>query len=110
MYRGLLIALVFSISNAYAGDVYESYTSLLGFKLEKTNLHKIINKLGHTTIRHTGDAANSYYGICYVSKENNISVYFESGEMGGNEHTLLSFRVKNKVEKAHECGILKVNS
>jgi len=87
----------------------DEYLTLLGFELEKTNLFEIQKKLGEVPIKQTGDAGDSYYGICYLSKENNAIVYFESGEMGGSDHTLLSFVVKNTLEKSQQCGELKNN-
>ncbi len=98
------ILLVLSISAV--AHATEEYLTLLGFELEKTDLFKIQNRLGKTPIKHTGDAAESYDGICYTSGENNATVYFESGEMGGPEHTLLGFTVKRTGETSQVCGDL----
>ena len=100
----IMILLLLSISiTTYAND---KYYSLLGFELEKTNLFEIQKKLGNVPMKHTGDAGGSYYSICYVSKKANVTVYFESGEMGGDEHTLLGFTVKNSLENHQICGNL----
>ena len=87
----------------------DEYLTLLGFELEKTTLSEIQSRLGTAPIKHTGDAAEAYYGICYLSREHNATVYFESGEMGGPEHTLLGFAVRNTMEKSQICGDLKTD-
>lgn len=89
-----------------ASDKYDQYLTLLGFKLEKANLLNIREKLGEAPINHSGDAGGSYYGLCYVLPKDNVTVYFESGEMGGKSHDLSSFVVRNSIEKKLKCGVL----
>lgn len=104
-----LVSLLFAylISGAaVASDEYGEYLTLLGFKLEESNLIDIRNELGNTAIQHSGDAGDAYYGLCYVLPKDNITIIFESGEMGGKNHSLLSFVVKNATEKSKKCGIL----
>jgi hypothetical protein len=98
---GLLIA-----NPVAAYDGYEKYLSLLGFKLEETNLNEIRKELGASNIIHTGDAAASYYALCYVSPDEKKMIIFESGEMGGGDHTLLSFIVKKANQDAKNCSKL----
>ena len=105
----LAIKILLILSMSTAVQATDEYLTLLGFKLEKTNLFEIQKRLGNVPIKHAGDAGDSYYGICYLSRENNATVYFESGEMGGHEHTLLNFVVKNALEKSQKCGELKNN-
>jgi len=93
-----------------ASDRYEQYLALLGFELEKSNLIEIQEMLGQAPINHSGDAGGSYYGLCYVLPKQEITVYFESGEMGGNKHDLLSFAVKSSVENKLKCGELSNTS
>ena len=90
-----LILLYLISSASFASDNHEQYLTLLGFKLESANLLKIRDKLGNAPIHHSGDAGNSYYGLCYLLPKDNVTVIFESGEMGGKNHDLLSFVVKN---------------
>ena len=106
--RVVFVLALFATTATYADSVYDKHISLMGFKLEETNLYKIREVLGSVPIIHTGDAADSYYGICYTSKPYNITVHFESGEMGGNQHTLLSFVVTNSVDQSNNCGDLTV--
>ena len=110
--RNIITAILtlFYVASVYASDVYDQYLSLLGFKLEETDLVKIRKKLGNAPIKHTGDAGGSYSGLCYVSPKDNVTVYFESGEMGGGNHTLLSFVVKNSLEKLQKCGNLAIHN
>ena len=86
----------------------DEYTTLLGFQLEKNNLHQIQEKLGYTPIRLTGDAGGTIYKLCYISKKNNITINFESGELGGKNHELLGFSVMNSIENSQECREIKL--
>lgn len=101
-----VILFLLAPSVLFASDKYEQYLSLLGFRLENANLINIREKLGEAPINHSGDAGGSYYGLCYVLPKHNITIYFESGEMGGKSHDLSSFVVRNAVEKKLKCGVL----
>ena len=105
----LKISIIFFLlipSVIFASEKYEPYITFLGFKLEKDNLTNIKEKLGEAPINHSGDAGDSYYALCYVLPKHNITIYFESGEMGGHNHDLLSFMVKKSKEDKLQCGAL----
>ena len=106
--KRIINIIIFSILPAVviAADKYDPYISLLGYKLEKSNLIEIKKALGEAPINRSGDAGGSYYGVCYLLPRHNITVYFESGEMGGNDHDLLSFVVKETKEEKLKCGVL----
>lgn len=67
----------------------------LTVELERTTLSDIQKYIGVGTIRHIGDAAGSTYWLCYAASFNGHPerIWFSSGEMGGNEHSLLSVDV-----------------
>jgi len=102
----IILSLYFTY-NSHATDVYAPYLSLLGFKLEESTLYEIKEELGDATIIQSGNVTKSDFSICYTSGKNTI--YFNSNEMGGNRHRLLSFSVKNYIHKQEQCGHLTVH-
>ena len=101
----LILIFIFYASSIYANEAHEQYLSLMGFTVEESSLLNIRKKLGKAEIVRTGDAADSLSVLCYVSSENNTTVTFESGEMGGSD-LLLSFSVKSNMDDAPTCGVL----
>lgn len=79
------------------------YFKFMGFELEETELATITNILGSAQINQSGDGADSYAAVCYRVPGKNITIYFESGEMGGGT-TLLSYRVKTEATSEFPCG------
>lgn len=103
-----LFALLF-ISQANASDNYEQYLSLLGFKLEETDLFKVKEKLGDSEIKQSMDVTGPKYSICYFINKDKTTVHFESGLMGGKQHQLLAFSVKYGTNKSEGCSALAVS-
>jgi hypothetical protein len=103
--RSFLLGIVVVIlaAPALAADDLEHYFRFMGFQLEKTELSEIRKELGDAPIHQEGDAANSYTAICYRIPQKNITVYFESGEMGGSR-TLLGYRVVKEAKPDFPCG------
>lgn len=96
-----IVALVFSI-NLQANETLEQYFLFNGYNLEETELSSIIKQLGDAPIHKEGDAHDSYTGICYQDPNANVTVYFESGEMGGGK-TLLSYKVTQGMNSDFPC-------
>lgn len=90
-------------AQAIASDTYDPYLSLMDFKLEETNLYKIQEKLGNSSIQQSMAMNGPRYTICYFLNKNNATIFFESGVMGGKQHQLLAYTVKTGIEKADEC-------
>lgn len=91
------------VSQAIASDSHNQYLSLMGFKLEETNLYKIQEKLGDTPIQQSMTIYGPHYSICYFVNKNNATVFFESGTMGGKQHQLLAYAVKTGADKNDGC-------
>ncbi len=88
---------------ACAANNLSSYFTFMGFTLESTELSEIQEAMGVAPIYQRGDAAESYSVICYRLPKDNITVYFESGEMGGGT-ILLSYRVANESSPDFTCA------
>lgn len=100
-----LLGLLFGVQ-AVASDTYDPYLSLMGFKLEETDLYKIQEKLGNSSIQQSMAMNGPHYAICYFLNKNNATIFFESGVMGGKQHQLLAYTVKSGIEKADGCTSL----
>lgn len=74
----------------------------MGFKLGESKISDVLEKLGDTVIHKEGDASTSYTGVCYFYPVKNVTVYFESGEMGGGE-TLLCYKVMQDFDSKYPC-------
>jgi hypothetical protein len=72
----------------------ESFTRPLGFQLGSMNLAAVRQRLGPATMRHTGDAGESEYSVCYEAPRSGVHIVFMSGELGGSDHELLGFNMK----------------
>ncbi|MFT3929243.1 MAG: hypothetical protein QM709_02995 [Spongiibacteraceae bacterium] len=96
------LILIFSISS-FAEEDINSYLTFNGFQLEKTTIQDVLKSYGVTEIHQEGDAGDSYTAICYHYPKQNVTVYFESGEMGGGE-TLLSYKFTAGLEHKFPCG------
>jgi hypothetical protein len=77
-------------------------------KFEKTTLPDIITAIGSGEIKHQGDAAASYYWICYRFNEaggvGQLGI-FVNAEMGGGAVTDVMFRTQ-KIEPDENCPFL----
>lgn len=96
----LLILGTFNVS--FAKEGLDQYFSFMGFTLEDSTISDVIEKLGATVIHKEGDAADSYTGVCYYSPENRVTLFFESGEMGGGV-TLLGYKIIQNFESKYPC-------
>ncbi len=85
------IVLAFCTMPAFANQNVGKFIKFQTFELEKTELKEIISIVGKTKIHKEGDAGESYTGICYYYPKQNVTVFYESGEMGGSK-TLLSYK------------------
>jgi len=103
-----LFGLLF-VSSAIASNNYDQYLSLMGFKLEETDLYKIQEKLGDNDIQQTVNVTGPKYSICYFIDNNKTTIQFESGVMGGRQHQLLAYSVRIDKDKPKECGTLSVS-
>lgn len=90
-YRILQMMFACFTSSVFAGGELSEFTKFGGFELEKTELKEIFSKIGDSPVHKEGDAGESYTGICYFYPAQNITVFYESGEMGGST-TLLSYK------------------
>ena len=101
-----LLTMSFSCS-LFAEKSTDSFIRFNGFELEKTQLSDVIDSVGETEIHKDGDAGESYTGICYYYPNEDITIFYESGELGGSK-TLLTYKVvkghkaKFKCLKIHE--------
>lgn len=80
-YQVLILTVIIMPVLAAEKDNLESYFLFMGFELEETELAGIQEVLGAVPTHHEGDAAYSYTAICYRVSRDNVTVYFESGEM-----------------------------
>lgn len=99
----LTLALLIMPIIAAGSENLESYFRFMGFELEKDDLTGIQKILGTAPTHQEGDAANSYTAICYRVAGENLTVYFESGEMGGGS-ILLGYRVIAEDSPDFRCG------
>lgn len=96
------LILIFSMSS-FAEESINSYLAFSGFELGKTTIHDVLKLYGAAEIYQEGDAGDSYTAICYHYPKQNVTVYFESGEMGGGE-ALLSYKFVTGLEHKFPCG------
>jgi len=99
----LLITLSMMPTLAAGSYNLDSYFVFMGFELEETELAEIQEVLGIAPTHQEGDAAYSYTAICYRVPGGNVTVYFESGEMGGGRR-LLSYRIVEEEKSDFKCG------
>ena len=97
------LAIILTPTSALGSENLDHYFSFMGFHLEKTELSEIREVLGDAPTHQEGDAANSYTAICYRILNSNITIYFESGEMGGGKR-LISYRVNEEEKPDFPCG------
>jgi len=72
---------------------------------EKTTLGEIRDKIGSGVIKHQGDAAESTYWLCYITKEERVWVL--SGEMGGSKNAVLNVAVESgEFKSSQACPML----
>jgi len=95
-------------SIALEGQEYKKFMVFMGFELENDNVFDVVKKLGPAPIYEEGDAAFYNVGVCYHLKNKSGTVKFESGQLGGKYHYLLSFVLTKDLDKDHECGKLGV--
>ena len=74
----------------------EAFTRPLGFQLGQVNLEQVRQRLGPAPLRHSGDAGESEYAVCYAAHKAVVQVSFKSGAMGGAERELLGFSMSAK--------------
>jgi len=101
----ILIALISTLlcfNIAFAGESLDQYFNFMGFTLEESKIADVLQKMGDTVVHKEGDAANSYTGVCYFYPKDKVTVYFESGEMGGGE-TILSYKVIQNYDSKYPC-------
>jgi|CXWL01.1.fsa_nt_gi hypothetical protein len=69
---------------------------------ERTTLSEILRSAGVGKIEHRGDAGDSQYWVCYTVTAGKKSqrIWFMSGEMGGDQHTMDSFHVEDNASPA----------
>ena len=85
----------------YGDEVGGQFTSFAGFRLGAVTLSQVTNELGHAALVESGDAGEYMASVCYRTPSGLI--YFLSGEMGGNEHELLGFRLSRSAS-AKSCA------
>lgn len=95
--RLILLPVLASASGSEPG---EQFTSPLGFHFGKATLKDIQAKLGPTALGKSGDAGNFLARICYALPDSKIFLEFMSGALGGAEHDLLGFRMREVSGKA----------
>lgn len=98
----LILALIFTSSNASAQTSGNQYTSFAGFKLGTVDLSQVQKRLGSAPLIETGDAGEYVASLCYKTKFG--LVRFISGEMGGATHDLLAFGI-SPLKKSIDCMI-----
>ena len=96
----ILILIFFNAS--FSEEKLDQYFTFMGFTLEESKISDVVDKLGDTVIHKEGDAAESYTGVCYYSSENDVTILFESGEMGGGV-TLLGYKVVQGQGSKYPC-------
>ncbi len=89
---------------------YQKYLTILGFSLEKNTLNDVRKRLGYVNIYEEGDAAFYTATICYFLKDNSGTLYFYSGELGGEDHLINSIDITSGIEKDKNCGKLEINA
>ena len=90
----------------YSDEAGGQFTSFAGFRLGAVTLSQVTNELGHAVLEESGDAGGYMASVCYRTPSGLI--YFLSGEMGGNEHDLLGFRLSRSAS-AKSCAIWPSN-
>ncbi len=89
-------------SSVFADGELSKFTKFGEFELEKTELREILSKIGDAPVHKEGDAGESYTGICYFYPIQNITAFYESGEMGGST-TLLSYKFLSGKTTRYPC-------
>ena len=104
----LILSLFFMLFSCtlLAKQSTDNFISFNGFELEKTQLVDVIDFIGETDIHKEGDAAESYTGICYYYPNQNITVFYESGELGGSK-ALLSYKIFEGHKTKFKCLSIK---
>ncbi|MBC7540661.1 MAG: hypothetical protein H7281_17710 [Bacteriovorax sp.] len=88
-----LISNVFAeTSNVITKKQPDSELSILGITIGKSTLEDVKSKFKSKDIYYQGDAGESLYVLCYKSS-NGSTIAFESGETGGNAHTVSTISI-----------------
>ncbi len=78
---------------------------------EKTTLAEVRAKLGAGEVQHQGDAAGSYYWLCYRLADGSALGIFSNGEMGGPDHAVTDIEHRAEAgEKGALCPLLQTTS
>jgi hypothetical protein len=72
----------------------EQFTELMGVRLLNVTLADVQARLGKADLAESGDAGEYLATICYLDPSTRTTVVFKSGEMGGPNHELLGFEVR----------------
>lgn len=74
-------------------------------ELESTTLDDVQKIIGSGIIQHRGDAGDSEYWLCYSipTKKEPQRIWFSSGEMGGDNHAILSIAAKSGAYGLKDC-------
>lgn len=92
MLRILFLVIVICFADvSVAQSDGSQFTSFANFQLGKMTLTQVAKNLGHTKVIESGDAGEYEAKICYRTPKGTI--YFLSGEMGGQDHELLGFGI-----------------
>lgn len=84
--------LVLFSTNIFAADSINKIQpdrelTIQGITLAKTTLNEVKAKFKSKEIYHQGDAGETLYALCFKTA-NGSTIAFESGEMGGADHTI----------------------
>lgn len=102
-YSSVIGLLTLMTSPAFAAEEVISLTQFNGFELEKSTLAQVMAKLGPTTVYKHGQGGEASTGVCYYYPAQNVTVFYESGEMG-NQQTLLSYQFHQGKIGHFSCG------
>ncbi|MBC7426997.1 MAG: hypothetical protein H7336_00205 [Bacteriovorax sp.] len=98
----MILTLSFFMNLAKAEDAKDSIArkqpdselTILGVTIGKTTLNEVKVKFKTKEIYHEGDAGESLYVVC-LKISNGSTIAFESGELGGAEHKVISISVNS---------------
>lgn len=102
-------------ARAYAREVADATFRFVAFgKLkiifEETRLTDVAKAVGAGRIEHQGDAAGSYYWLCYRFEQDGRIAFagiFANGEMGGTDHKITDVMLtEDAPEPAAQCPLL----
>lgn len=73
-------------------DISVAALNLSNITIWRSTFKDVQTEFGDAYVFHAGDAGGSLYWVCYKGKDGTI-LSFESGEMGGDEHTIIKVRI-----------------